>query len=327
MGRKSSAPAKKAQPERPAYMQIFHNLLKRHHEFQPKFKRSASKAVPKESPSMSFSNTSTRSCDPSAGSSTKTNTNPGVALKEPTQTLASMSLKSYDTKPTINAGSIRSGKGTNVGSFTNIDTIDAPSASHRTTTRGAILDRRRPTTPAERSLRRAVDKAKREGAIPAYKQSPAGTVISLPSGKSLVSTKFPQTTTGSSSKVALKRDSSAPSVSHAPEAVLGTSTPSPGGHRRTQAHNDQASLAKTIAEQTPNAFQTLGPGFNKNAAAEKSLTLQSAFGSSLGSGLMPSDYEHIFHAPSEMPDSTDEQSSVEKLVREKKTKSKVGKKV
>lgn len=303
-------------------MRIFHNLLKRHHDVQPKFTRSERKAPPKEGPSISFSNTSTRSCDPSASSSAKTNTNPGAALKEPTQTRASMSLKSYDTRPTTDASPTVSGQTTNAS--TNINTIDARTMD-KTTARAAKLDRHRPTTPAEISLRRAVDQAKRGKKIPAYKESPAGTVISLPSGKSLVSNKFPQTS-GSLSKAALKRDSSAPSVSHAPEAVLGTSMPSPAGRKRSYAPNDQASLAKTIAEQTPNAFQTLGPGFNKNAAGEKSLTLQTTFGSSLESGLMPSDYEHIFHAPSEMPELTDA-INVEREVREKKPKNKVGKKV
>lgn len=305
-------------------MRIFHNLLKRHHDVQPKFTRSERKAPPKEGPSISFSNTSTRSCDPSASSSAKTNTNPGAALKEPTQTRASMSLKSYDTRPTTDASPTVSGQTTNAGAFTNINTIDARTMD-KTTARAAKLDRHRPTTPAEISLRRAVDQAKRGKKIPAYKESPAGTVISLPSGKSLVSNKFPQTS-GSLSKAALKRDSSAPSVSHAPEAVLGTSMPSPAGRKRSYTPNDQASLAKTIAEQTPNAFQTLGPGFNKNAAGEKSLTLQTTFGSSLESGLMPSDYEHIFHAPSEMPELTDA-INVEREVREKKPKNKVGKKV
>lgn len=61
------------------------------------------------------------------------------------------------------------------------------------------------------------------------------------------------------------------------------------------------SLAKTIAEQTPNAIKTLGPGFNNRAPAEKSFSTK-VDGATLSNSVMPSDYEHIFHAPSQMLD-------------------------
>lgn len=86
---------------------------------------------------------------------------------------------------------------------------------------------------------------------------------------------------------------SAPSVSHTPTAVTGSSNVTRPHYKEVQP----ISLTKTIAAQTPNAFQTLGPGFDVKDAPVKG-----KLGSQLSS--MPSDYEHIFHAPSQINDSS-----------------------
>lgn len=93
---------------------------------------------------------------------------------------------------------------------------------------------------------------------------------------------------------------SAPSVSHAPNAVLGPSSIAGGAKAKAKVGKTHASLAKTIADQTPDAFKTLGPGFNRGP--EVSLRGKGSNTSTTSAQLstIPSDYEHIFHAPSDM---------------------------
>lgn len=325
----SSTPATKraASPDRPAYMRIFHNLLKRHSGLQPKFilleqKVAADKGTPP--PSLSFSNKSAPSFDASTNASDSNKTNTNSSGKEPTNTMALMSLKSYETKSLATANKISSPSGSiqtaKVGSFSTINTIDLPfigaASGGASSNQNTMPDRR--ITPADRNLRRALDKAKKHKPVHSTNRSPVGLVVSLPSGKSTASNKFPLIKLATS-KGTLRRDSSAPSVSHAPQGVLGNSSPKPtSGSHRARPRDNQASLAKTIAEQTPNAFKTLGPGFNNNAPTEKSLTLQTPFESTLGNSSLPSDYEHIFHAPSQIIDTPNESSS--RIVRDKKPK-------
>jgi len=104
-----------------------------------------------------------------------------------------------------------------------------------------------------------------------------------------------------SGKIAVFKDS-APNVSQTPEAVMGNSNSLGSGRIRSGGKVARKSMAKTIAEMTPNGFKTLGPGFNRDAPAEKSFNRNLAHGSSLSSSLVPSDYEHIFHAPSQIAD-------------------------
>lgn len=131
---------------------------------------------------------------------------------------------------------------------------------------------------------------------------------------------------------------SAPSVSNTPPAVMGNSDNSLAAaivkdiNRKIakdlrkeattatkaiktnyqQQQPRHTSLAKTIAEQTPNAFRTLGPGFNNSAGQERSLTIHGNQKISNISGgsitTIPSDYEHIFHAPSQFVDNNSSSS-------------------
>lgn len=156
----------------------------------------------------------------------------------------------------------------------------------------------------------------------------------------LVSSKQHRSSSERLQQVRRQPESSSPSVSHAPGASLGqvatqkAAAAAAGqpdsslsgrnrkaanihlltGHvqHKPAARDARTSMAKTIAEQTPNAFETLGPGFNNRVLvnpAEKSFNSlgqgggksgSSAGGGSLASSMMPSDYEHIFHAPSQI---------------------------
>lgn len=97
---------------------------------------------------------------------------------------------------------------------------------------------------------------------------------------------------------------SAPSVSQTPAAVIGNSS-SLQQSKKSYTKPRQMSLTKTIANQTPNAFKTLGPGFDVSHTEGRSYNRSvSKDDKSITLTGMPSDYEHIFHAPSQFLDNS-----------------------
>lgn len=106
---------------------------------------------------------------------------------------------------------------------------------------------------------------------------------------------------GQAMKVIAKKADGSSNLNQTPTARLGTSPGSSSFKVNKPSPNAQkhSSMAKTIVEASP--FKTFVPGFQPqssvSAAAKNNLA---ASQSTLGSAIIPSDYEHIFHAPSQL---------------------------
>lgn len=272
---------------RPLYMLIFNDKLKRHNDAQPKFTLQPQNIIA-EKPSVSYSSPSDRSI--TLGRDASSN----AALKAPssvTNKLSSTpSFKSY----------IKSSSATATTTTANQSDQSQVAGTSAATMKDHSIDRARETSHQPSRIRPTNDDpTRRSPAIPPSPQT--RTVIAI--DKAQLSNK-PSPHRG---KHVILKDS-APSVAQTPEAVVGNSNCLPFDNCTQTPSNKHLhySLAKTIAEQTPNAFKVLGPGFNKNAPAEKSFNIQksksNSESNSLSSSNMPSDYEHIFHAPSQLAD-------------------------
>lgn len=307
--------------KRPKYMYLFNDLLKRHNDAQPKFfskkgvlegneKRKKEIEKEKEKPSLSYSNTSTPSIDPAKVSSYTQSAAPTISNK------ASSEFGSdKDSSSRLTAIS---------SPFSSQDNQQEQSDSRNLSNYFDQLEKER----------KKLDPAQVNGATYAelppsrsprlqqrsQPQQPTTTTSMSIDRPSLPSFKLSTTTTSSQRASELLKNSkkhfkdSAPNVSQAPTAVMGNSSTQQHKHhpgsKKKIAHS---SIAKTIAEQTPNAFKTLGPGFNAKAPAEKSFNPLATITSSLSGFTLPSDYEHIFHAPSQISDlATSSKSSEQK---------------
>lgn len=120
------------------------------------------------------------------------------------------------------------------------------------------------------------------------------------------------------------KDSTGPSLAQTPAAAVGGSSFAPAQatprqvaaeqtQDRTQIINGKVvkvdqraptisaeqqkkiSISRTIADQTPNAIQTLGPGFQISMPGEKSKSEQNKNKGNGHLDAVPSDYEHIYH--------------------------------
>lgn len=277
---------------RPIYMLIFHDLLQKHNDNQQKYappqnqqQRQTTKSA--EKPSVSFSNASSNS----------------VMTARPTNTAATVSSRSTSAPNSINNVSassqqsyVRSATHTNSsghtvlaphfsgpGGTTTSVSDNNPLSGHRTSMEYNQMSTRTPPLPPPKVVVFPDSNAPSRNRLTTVRRG----VGQRPVG--------PANTSGGN------KDSSSPSVSHAPRGVMGTSSGLPADQRKKLAKTSHVSLAKTIADQTPNGFKTLGPGFNRNAPVEKSLHPMKGSGSgSLASTIMPSDYEHIYHAPSQL---------------------------
>lgn len=280
-------------------MYIFNTLLQRHNDSQPKFflqKESIVKDT-KEKPSLSYSDTSTRSVDPGKESSFALSTTPTITNKissENTDRSYSRSIFSNSQQysqdimtKNLSSQCVRSKQHERDFSRTKVEPriIDSTQSS----TSKSSMAKKLPSFPSPR-----LQQLPRTTSYSVNGSNPTALPPSLSAQRALERLK----------NIIFK--DSAPSVSQAPTAILGSgSTRTSAEHKHKQKHHTgsksaHSSMAKTIAEQTPNAFQTLGPGFNTNAAsANRSSNLLS---SSLGSFSVPSDYEHIYHAPSQISD-------------------------
>lgn len=323
-------------PTRPNYIYIFNDLLIRHNNAMPKYFLPKVGANERQrATSVSFSNTSTRSLDPAkAFSYTTTSNAPTITATSTTTKISSsdVSNKSYSTSPTSTSPSY---------------TQDSQMPDNRLLSSRDIL----------RQLERMSPQGSPRNVTSTNYKLPLSVLMKSPSITTSTSSRLPQSSSQTVAKlssrsttnkvrlpppkVALKdKDgskntrSSGPNVSQTPTAVLGNSSAATANNgdkrlmRSQQQQHDQhhqhTSMAKIIAAQTPNAFKTLGPGFNIRAPAEKSFTANLA--SSLGASNLPSDYEHIFHAPSQISNLQDSNQNSEKKAGRHRHRSKTLKK-
>lgn len=327
--------------KRPKYMYIFNDLLKRHNDAQPKFfskKRvveDSEKESEKEKPSLSYSNTSTPSIDPAKVSSYTQSAAPTITNKASSElstsdkdsssrlTAISSPFSSQDNQQQEQSSSRNISKQNN--HFVQLEQRDRKLVPTQVSDSGggggSTSQNKLPNLiklPPSWSPRLQQQQQQQQRSQPQPQQPTTNSTSmsidrpSLPSQQKLSTATTTTTTTTQRASELLKNSKqhfkdSAPNVSQAPTAVMGNS--STQQHHQHKQHAGpkrkiiHTSMAKTIAEQTPNAFKTLGPGFNAKAPAEKSFNpLTTTTSSSLGGFTLPSDYEHIFHAPSQISD-------------------------
>lgn len=273
----------------PSYALIFLNRLRKHNEAQPKFVALKQPPEASEKPSVSFSQTSAKSVInvPTATvTATVSTTLPTLGTSSTIKMSSAPSYGSQNTASRTNSASDRAAPGT---MSTN------PASGHLASFSTLVQAKQMSTSPAKR---------------PAASPIPTAPRL-LPLRLSLPIKGY--------GKYSITKESAAGSGGFSQTPAAGVGTNSTGAQQQQRVGENQKlpitsrpqSLAKTIAEHTPNAFKTLGPGFNAKAATEKSLN-------TLSNSMMPSDYEHIFHAPSQASESHSAKHSSKK--RHKKPK-------
>lgn len=273
------------QHQRPIYMLIFNDLLKKHNQAQPKYEptQSDKKKANVERPSVSFSNPSAPSVNPAA---TIESSAPLQGTSAATQTV------SASGQPSVSRGTSSASAQSDRASQDQSPSVSRSSnASGRKTASNQSISQGSGSVQASNRLFNPSMAPKQTTRTPPPFQKPKAHKIVV---------QRPASTSGKQTGSA-----SAPSVSQTPIAVLGNSNSLPPERRRSPSPNlrtSHSSMAKTIAAHTPHAFKTLGPGFNNKAPAEKSLNPTPGDGHSLSSTIVPSDYEHIYHAPSQISD-------------------------
>ena len=299
---------------RPPYMVIFIDLLKRHEDSQPKFTPTSgsSGAVsggPSDKPSLIFSNVSNRSM---------TNPLTGATTTRTFNSRSSLHLRPHSTQQLSSRASVQS-QDSQALSFVNRKGAGGSSVSPNFHPASEHFNQRSPPMPMSDNGNSSAGSSQQQQAVT---QRPQALLITSPNSPavrpSLVAsgTRTAPALKNLAQRVMAKRDSGTTAISQTPTGKLGTTTSLPGEKRpstRVSGHytakdgknKRHTSLAKTILEHTPTAFRTVGMS-TKTAAEDKiAKATEGANGGTLGSTMEPSDYEHIYHMPSQTSDIAD----------------------
>lgn len=273
-------------------MLIFNDRLRKHNQAQPRYEPPRPAAGQEQTnnadkPSVSFSNPSAPSVNPATTNTTESSSAPLSASRTPSTTpptrtysASAQSDRSLDGQSPSNSRS------------SNISTATKRARSSQT------------NSNSQGSGSLAANKLFASSMAP-KQTSRTPPPFQKPKAHKIILHKAPVTKLIAGAGAATATKDSAPSVAQTPVAVIGNSNSVPSERRKLGSPNSRSShgsMAKTIAEHTPHGFKTLGPGFNNRAPAEKSLNLNPGDGHSLSSTIVPSDYEHIYHAPSQITD-------------------------